>query len=384
MSGSAAVDREQASAGAGAALAPRRRARFHTLRVDRVRRLTDDAIEVAFHVPDALAHDYDYEPGQYIAIRTTLEGEDLRRSYSICQAPRPGELKVAIKRDLGGTFSTWALENLVPGMELEVMSPEGAFTSQTLLERPAHYVAIAAGSGITPVLALIQSALSERPGNRFSLIYSNSTTNEAMFVDELADLKDRHPAQLALYHVLTRERRSSDLLSGRLDAAKLERILESLVRPDDVDEWFLCGPFELVQLCRDTLAAAGVPAESIRYELFTAGDTGMPQPQRGRSVVIGEGQDVCEIAFRLDGTTSTVNSPAGSGESILNAALRVRGDVPFACAGGVCGTCRAVLREGSVRMAENFALEPDELERGYVLTCQSVPTSAKVAVDYDA
>ena len=369
---------------ANTAIAPaRRRAQFHNLQIAEVRRLTDNSIEVTFHVPDSLAHAYDYEPGQYVAIRTTLEGEDLRRSYSICQAPRPGVLKVAIKRGQGGTFSTWALANLKPGMDLEVMSPEGKFTSQFLLERRAHYVAIAAGSGITPVIALIQSALEADDGNRFSLIYSNSTAMDTMFVDDLADLKDRYPARLALYHVLTRERRSSELLTGRLDADKLERILGSLVRPSDVDEWFLCGPFELVQLCRDTLAAKGVPAEEVRYELFTTGEPGKSQSQHGRPVEIAEGQKVCEITFRLDGTTSTVSSPSGSGETVLNAALRVRGDVPFACAGGVCGTCRAVLTDGAVRMAENFALEPDELERGYVLTCQSVPTSEKIAVDYD-
>lgn len=361
----------------------RRRGRFHTLPISAVRPLTGSAIEVTFRIPDDLAHDYDYVPGQYVAIRTALEGEDLRRSYSICQAPRPGELKVAIKRDLGGRFSTWALENLRPGMELEVMSPEGTFTSQFLLERTAHYVAIAAGSGITPVIALIQSALEADPANRFSLIYSNSTAMDTMFVDELADLKDRYPSRLALYHILTRERRSSELLTGRLDAGKLERILAALIRPSDVDEWFLCGPFELVQLCRDVLAAAGVPGSEVRYELFTTGEPGEPQGQHGRPVVIEEGQAVCEIDFRLDGTTSTVSTPAGSGETVLNAALRVRGDVPFACAGGVCGTCRAVLREGTVRMAENYALEPEELERGYVLTCQSVPTSERIMVDYD-
>lgn len=362
----------------------KRRGAFHTLEVSAVRQLTRDAIEVAFAVPEALARAYDYEPGQYIAIRTQIGGDVLRRSYSICQAPSPGELKVAIKRDLGGVFSGWALENLRPGMTLDVMSPEGTFTSHVLPDAPGHYAAIAAGSGITPVIALAQSVLAASGGNRFSLVYSNRTAMDTMFVDELADLKDRYPSRLALYHVLTRERRSSELLSGRLDAGKLAQILDALVPVDDVDEWFFCGPFELVQLCRDTLADRGVPADRIRYELFTTGEPGAPSPQRGRSIVVDPGDEVRTIAFRLDGTTSTVTSAAHSQESILNAALRVRGDVPFACAGGVCGTCRAVLREGTVDMVENYALEPDELERGYVLTCQSIPTSEKVVVDYDA
>ncbi|GAB3392498.1 phenylacetate-CoA oxygenase/reductase subunit PaaK [Humibacter soli] len=361
----------------------KRRGAFHTLEVSAVRQLTPDAIEVTFTVPTELAHAYDYEPGQYIAIRTRIGDDVLRRSYSICQAPAPGELKVGIKRDLGGVFSGWALEHLAPGMTLDVMSPEGRFTSQVLLQKPGHYAAIAAGSGITPVIALAQSVLAASDTSRFSLVYSNRTAMDTMFVDDLADLKDRYPARLALYHVLTRERRSSELLSGRLDAGKIQQLLDALVPVDDVDEWFLCGPFELVQLCRDTLAERGVPVDRIRYELFTTGEPGAPAPQHGRPIVVDPGDEVRTIAFRLDGTTSTVTSAVHSQESILNAALRVRGDVPFACAGGVCGTCRAVLREGTVDMVENYALEPEELERGYVLTCQSIPTSERVEVDYD-
>lgn len=361
----------------------RRRASFHDLTVSHVRKLTEDAIEVTFAVPDELRGEYDYAPGQYIALRTAVEGEDVRRSYSICQAPVTGELKVGIKRDLGGLFSTWAIESLAPGMELAVMVPEGTFTSQ-LAAGPAHYAAIAAGSGITPVIALIESALRAHPRNRFSLVYSNRTALDTMFIDELADLKDRYPARLALYHVLTRERRSSELLSGRLDAQKLDEILERLVVPADVDEWFICGPFDLVQLVRDTLAARGVAAADIRYELFTTGRPEGLAGQAGRPVVVEAGQDVHTVSFRLDGTTATVTTPVHSNESILNAALRVRGDVPFACAGGVCGTCRAVLVSGTVTMLENYALEPEELERGYVLTCQSIPTSEFVDINYDA
>jgi ring-1,2-phenylacetyl-CoA epoxidase subunit PaaE len=367
----------------------RRRARFHSLAISQVRRLTDDAIEVSFEVPAELADDYSYDPGQYIAIRTDLDGENLRRSYSICQAPVEGQLKVAIKRDLGGLFSTWAIDNLRAGMQLDVMSPEGKFTSQIVRSAAAHtvsahYVAVAAGSGITPVLALIESTLSASPQNRFSLVYSNRTSMETMFVDELADLKDKYPVQLALYHVLTRERRSSELLSGRLDEAKFRDILSNLIYPTDVAEWFLCGPFELVQLCRDTLADLGVDTDAIRYELFTTDRPDRPAGQTGRPVEVKAGEDVHTITFRLDGTTATVTSPVHSNESILNAALRVRGDVPFACAGGVCGTCRAVVTEGTVDMVENYALEPEELARGYVLTCQAIPTSECVSVNYDA
>ncbi|HEU5222520.1 MAG TPA: 1,2-phenylacetyl-CoA epoxidase subunit PaaE [Candidatus Lumbricidophila sp.] len=362
----------------------KRRGQFHTLEVARVRHVTDDSIEVTFTVPDALADAYRYDPGQYIAIRQELEGEPMRRSYSICRAPMPGILQVGIKRDLGGVFSTWAVEHLAPGMKLEVMSPEGRFTLQHP-DAPGRYAAVAAGSGITPVLSLIEHALRGNARSTFALIYSNRTAQDTMFVDELADLKDRYPSRLELHHVLTREQRSSALLSGRLDADRIERIFHTLVRPETIDGWFLCGPFELVQTCRDTLAAHGVANEQVRYELFTTDEgANSPRPQHGRPIVINAGTEVHTIEILLDGASVTVTSPKHSNETILNAALRVRSDAPFACAGGVCGTCRAVIREGTVEMRENYALEPDELDRGYVLTCQSVPTSDRVRVDYDA
>jgi ring-1,2-phenylacetyl-CoA epoxidase subunit PaaE len=263
------------------------------------------------------------------------------------------------------------------------MVPEGTFVSQKT-QPGAHLVAIAAGSGITPVIALIESALASDPVSRFSLIYSNRTAMDTMFVDELADLKDRYPTRLALYHVLTREMRSSELLSGRLDGEKITDMLAQLISPTDVNEWFICGPFDLVQLVRDTLAEHGVAPQDIRYELFTTGRPEGLGGQSGRPVVVEAGEDVHTITFRLDGTSATVTTPVHSNESILNAALRVRSDVPFACAGGVCGTCRATVVSGTVNMLENFALEPDEIERGYVLTCQSIPTSELVEINYDS
>jgi len=364
--------------------ATRRRGRFHELEVAAVRRLTESAVEVAFAVPPELEDDYRYEPGQYVALRATIDGEELRRSYSICAAPRPGELRIAVKRDLGGRFSTWATERLEPGMRLAVMSPDGAFTSRLTDRTGIHLAGVAAGSGVTPMMALAEHTLAADPDARFSLVYSNRTANETMFVDELADLKDRYPARFAVYHVLTRERRSSDLLSGRLDADRFRAVVGALLRPHDVDEWFLCGPFELVQLCRDILGDLGVDPGLVRFELFTTDRPDRPAGQHGSGVAAPtKDEDVRTIRFRLDGTTSTVTTAAHGRESVLNAALRVRGDVPFACAGGVCGTCRARLVDGQVEMTENYALEPDELAAGYVLTCQAVPTTDAVTVDYD-
>jgi ring-1,2-phenylacetyl-CoA epoxidase subunit PaaE len=398
-----------------AAATGRRRASFHPLTVDEVRRLTDDAIEVKFGVPAELSGQFDYLPGQYVALRTTLPDEqgephEIRRSYSICAEPRSfadgsSEIRVAIKKDLGGLFSTWANAELKSGDVLDVMSPMGAFVSKhgrdgkeqnlmtsmndpkdmenVLAGEPGSFVAIAAGSGITPVIAIARTLLAAHPDTRFDLVYANKAAMDVMFLEELADLKDKYPSRLALHHVLSREQRIAPLLSGRIDAEKLQALLGTAIQADQVDEWFLCGPFELVQLCRDTLAERGVKPEHIRFELFTSGKPDRPEGNIGRPVVPDESQDTYKITFKLDGLQGDVTSPTHARESILNAALRVRPDVPFACAGGVCGTCRAKVVAGAVTMDENYALEQDELDKGYVLTCQSHPTTPEVSVDFD-
>ena len=374
----------------GGPRAAKRRARFHTLRVAAVRPLTDASIEVTFAIPEEARGDFDYLAGQHVALRTELDGHEVRRSYSLCRAvdaggdgDGPRTISVAIKRDQGGRFSTWAQSELKPGDELDVMSPQGTFTSTLADLDGAHVAGIAAGSGITPLMALAATVLARSETSRFTLVYTNRSTTDVMFLEDLADLKDRYPSRLALHHVLSREQRAAPLLSGRIDEERLRRILDALVLPDTVDEWFLCGPYELVQLCRDTLADIGVAPEHVRYELFTTGEGGRVEAPSGRPVEVKADEPVHRIEVTLDGQSSTVDSPVAAHESILNAALRVRPDAPFACAGGVCGTCRALLREGSVAMTENYALEPDELERGYILTCQSHPTTDRVVVDYD-
>lgn len=388
--------------------AARRRAAFHQLAVSQVHRLTEDAIEVTFAVPAELAGHYDYLPGQYVALRLQMPDDsgvlrEVRRSYSICAAPvsfadGSSEIRVAIKRDLGGQFSTWANAELAAGATMDVMSPMGAFISkhgavsnvltgmnhpEDLVRAAGTFVAIAAGSGITPVIALARTLLAANADTRFDLIYANKASMDVMFLEELADLKDKYPARLALHHVLSREQRIAPLMSGRLDADKLEALLGTAIHSDDVDEWFLCGPFELVQLCRDVLASRGVPRDRIRFELFTTGTPNRPEGHTGRRVIVDESEENYKITFTLDGLKADILSPTHARESILNAALRVRPDVPFACAGGVCGTCRARLVTGEVDMEENYALEPEEIANGYVLTCQSHPTTPEVTVDYD-
>ena len=364
----------------------RQRARFHTLTVSDVRALTADAIEVSFAVPAELAGAYDYRPGQYVALRVHLEGAELRRSYSLCRPPAPVRnggttLSVAVKRDDGGQFSTWAQTELTPGFEIDVMSPQGTFTSDLDELEGTHVVGIAAGSGITPMMSLAQDLLAASDTTRFTLLYTNKAASDVMFLDDLADLKDRYPTRLVLHHVLSREQRTAPVLSGRIDEERLRTILGSLILPSTVDEWFLCGPFSLVDLCREVLTDLGVPREHVRFELFTTGDA--PAERGPRKIEVHTGEKTVRLEITLDGVSSTVESPVDAHESVLNAALRVRPDAPFACSGGVCGTCRARVLEGSVTMTENYALEPDELERGYVLTCQSHPTSDRLVVDYD-
>lgn len=377
----------------------KRRAKFHPLEVSQVRRLTDNAVEVSFAVPEELQDEYDYVAGQYVALRAQIEGNEVRRSYSICEAPTPGVLKVGIKKDLGGIFSTWVNDELKAGETLEVMSPQGAFISkhkltgmndaeavsdEALAEGRTHFVAAAAGSGITPILAIAKTLLAH-PETTLDLIYANRAASEVMFLEELADLKDRYPSRLAIHHVLSREQRQAPIYSGRIDADRLDQIFTHLIDVEKVDEWFLCGPFELVQLIRDELDKRDVPAAKVRFELFSTGQPGEgAQGSSGRSIEIDPEGDNFQISFQLDGLSGEVRSPKSARETVLNAALRVRADVPFACAGGVCGTCRAKVTEGSVEMAENYALEADDVERGYVLTCQSRPTSDHVAVNFDA
>ena len=364
-------------------LGAKKRATFHELTVAEVRPLTDTSVEVTFEVPDELAGEFNYLAGQYLALRTTIDGEDVRRSYSICRPPADGRISVALKHDLGGLFSNWANTELKAGETLQVMTPQGAFTSNLRELDGRHVVGIAAGSGITPIITMAHRVLQQSDTSRFDLLFTNRSSLDVMFVEELADLKDRYPRRFAIHHVLSREQRSAPIMSGRLDEERLRTILSSVIPVGMADEWVLCGPFELVQLCRDLLAEHAVDPSHVRFELFSTGEGGVA-PTRARPVEVREGEKTYTIDFTLDGTSVSVDSPVSANETILNAALRVRPDVPFACAGGVCGTCRARVVTGSVSMTENYALEADEIDRGYVLTCQSHPQSDKVVVDYDA
>lgn len=352
------------------------RPRFHSLRVADVERLCDDAVALTFEVPAELAGDYAFVPGQNLTLRRIMAGgADERRSYSICAA-EGGPLRIGVREVPGGLFSTWLVEGVRPGDAVEVLPPAGAFA---LAPRDlGRHVLIAAGSGITPVLSIAASVLA-REGTSAVLFYGNRRTDTVMFTEELADLKDRYPTRFELVHVLSQEPREVELFSGRLDTDRLKALLSALVEVDAVDHWWLCGPHGMIVSARAVLGGLGVLPERVHHELFYA-DEPAPPPVREADLV--PSGPVSEVTVILDGRTTTLTLPRGV--AILDSVQRTRADLPFACKGGVCGTCRAKITEGETRMRRNFALDPDEVEKGYVLTCQALPVSDRVTVDYDA
>jgi ring-1,2-phenylacetyl-CoA epoxidase subunit PaaE len=353
---------------------------FHPLTIAAIEPLTEDAAAITFDVPEELRSDYAFTQGQHVTIRTELAGDDVRRNYSICAPVSAGVLRIAVKRLPGGAFSEHALDRLQVGDVVDVMTPTGRFFTELDPANEKSYVCIAAGSGITPILSIVATTLEVEPRSRVTLIYANRTHASVMFLEEVEDLKDRYPDRFSLVHVLSREPQEVELFSGRLDVPRMQRFLDTLVPPADVDEWFLCGPYEMVASLRKQLIAEGVSKRAIHAEVFHVETS--PPVRRTSAVVTGEPAGA-EVTITLDGRRSTFKL-APDGPSVLEAALAVRPDAPFACKGGVCGTCRAKVVEGTVEMDTNWALEPDEVERGYALTCQSHPTSEKVVLDYDA
>ncbi len=357
----------------------RPRAEFHPLRVAAVDRLTADAVAVTFDVPEELRETYAFRAGQHLTLRATVSGEDVRRSYSICSPPSSGRLRVAVKRLEGGVFSGHANAGLHAGDVIDVLPPAGHFGVELDPAHAKHYAAVVAGSGITPVLSVLGAVLAEEPRSTFTLVYGNRDSGAVMFADDLADLKDAHPTRFQVAHVLSREAHDAELLHGRLDETKLARLLDTLLPPETVDEWLLCGPYALVEQVRCTLTARGVDGRRIHLELFHVDGE---QPRIARAPAADGSLTRCDVTVRLDGRSSTFPMPAQG--SVLDAMLAVRTDAPYACKGGVCGTCRARLVEGAVDMSRNFALEPEELAAGFVLACQSVPTTDRLVLDYDA
>ncbi|MEW2401661.1 2Fe-2S iron-sulfur cluster-binding protein [Streptomyces sp. NPDC046862] len=352
-------------------------ARFHTLRVTAVDRLTDDSVALTFAVPPELRSEYRHSPGQHLALRRRVDGTEIRRTYSICSpAPAPGTdgprtLRVGVRLVEGGAFSAYALKEIIAGDEVEVMTPAGRFT---LEPAPGQYAAIVGGSGITPVLSIVTTLLAREPKARFCLIRGDRTSASTMFLEEVADLKDRFPERFQLVTVLSREEQQAGLPSGRLDQERLQGLLPALLPVERVAGWFLCGPFGLVQGAERALRGLAVERARIHEEIFHVDAGAAP-------VSVSPTPAHSSVTVRLDGRGGTW--PVRDGESLLETVLRNRPDAPYACKGGVCGTCRAFLVAGEVRMDRNFALEPEETEAGYVLACQSHPATEKVELDFD-
>ncbi|MFJ9785715.1 fatty acid desaturase [Amycolatopsis sp. NPDC101161] len=365
--------------------------RFHRLRVREIRQLTADAVAITFYVPPQLAEEFRFTPGQHVAVRTVLDGQPVRRTYSICAPAGAGELRIAVKRRPGGAFSGFASTTLAVGDFLDVLPPSGGFTLTPDPSRTAHYVALAAGSGITPVLSIVVSALSAEPHSRATLLYVNTSGATTMFAKELSSLAAGFGGRLHVVHYRTDERdpdlhahrpRQFDTLGealaisheryqrGRLDGTRLRALLQNRLHPAKVDEWFLCGPRGLMDLVRRTLADADVPEENVHFELF-----------RGAAPLRDPAGTPATVAVTLGGTTTSV--PTEAGETVLDAAMRAGFEVPYSCTGGACGTCLATLRHGQVDMDVRYALTEDDVAANRILTCRARATTPEVAVDYD-
>jgi ferredoxin-NADP reductase/fatty acid desaturase len=348
-----------------------RAAVFHPVPVASVDRLTDDSVLIRFDVPDDLRDQFAFEPGQHVTVRTDLGGEGVRRNYSICSSATSDTLAIAVKHIPGGAFSTFAMEQLRAGDTLDLMTPTGSFGTPLTPLATRTYVAVVAGSGITPALSILQTTLAVETESRFTLVYGNRDADSTMFREDLDDLEARYADRLRIIHVRSRDPRHPEHLRGRIDRPKLEQLLPSdPVAP--VDEWFLCGPVEMVTDLRDLLIQRGTEPDHVHVELFH----GYQKPR------VTEDFSPATVAVTLRGRQHDVSLTAG--DTVLESALKAGLEAPYACMGGACGTCKAKVLLGSVAMEQNFALSPTDVEDGYVLTCQSHPTSEEVRVDYDA
>ncbi len=349
--------------------------RFHALRIAEVRRETADCISLAFEVPPALTDEFRYVPGQHLSLRAVLDGEELRRSYSICSGLDDGELRVAIKKVGGGRFSAWANEALQPGHSIDVMTPDGRFTVPIDAAHAKHYVAFAAGSGITPILSLAKTLLAREPRSRFTLVYGNRRAAGTMFVEELSALKDRYLTRFVLLPVFSREEQEVQLFNGRIDGAKVRELMTALLPAEDIDEAFVCGPSSMLDEVESALVQAGVPPDHVHVERF-----GTPGAPTGAAPA--EDAADARVTILIDGVRREVDFHKDQG-NLLDAGRAAGLDLPYSCKGGMCCTCRAKLLDGEVKMHKNFALEKADLDAGFVLTCQSYPLTERVVLSFD-
>ncbi len=352
---------------------------FHQLKIKNIRKETADCVSISFDIPADLADLFTYKEGQNITIKKNINGEELRRSYSVCSAPFENELRVAVKKMAGGAFSKFANDNLQEGDVLEVLPPTGKFNAKLHASKKGNYLAIAAGSGITPIMSIIKHTLQAEQGSSFTLVYGNRDRNSIIFFDELEGIKNKYMNRFNFINILSRERTDAEIFYGRIDEKKLDA-LGRLLPYNDYNGIYLCGPEELIFTANDYLQTKGVAKSNIHFELFTT-----PGQKQSVSVIkeaVLDSGPKSNITIKLDGRSFDFDLSFNS-SSILDAALQQGADLPYACKGGVCATCRAKLLEGEVDMDTNYALEEEEVEQGFILTCQSHPRSKKVVVDFD-
>ena len=362
--------------------------RFHSLRVARVSLDAAGSVVISLHIPAELRAMFAFTPGQFLTLRATIEGADVRRSYSICSAQRllkeQHEIQIGIRPIEGGVFSNWAATHLKAGQTLSVMPPDGRFVSKR--PRALHRVGFAAGSGITPILSIMATTLEEQAESKFTLVYGNRSMATAMFNEALQDLKDRYTDRLTLIYILSRQAQEADLLQGRIDGQKVKALIESLLPAASMDEVFVCGPEAMIEATEQALAEAGVPLQNIHSERFSSPLTGgLPQTERRAQTEkeneINSHAGTIALTIVLDGKQHALTMRED--QHVLDVALASGLDLPYSCKGGVCCTCRAKVMAGSVQMDKNYTLEPWETEQGFVLSCQARPTSAALTLSYD-
>ncbi len=353
---------------------------FHKLKVTEVKKETPECVSIAFAVPEDLVADFVFEQGQNITIKKEINGEEIRRSYSICSAPFENELRVAVKKVDGGKFSDFANTILKAGDELDVLPPTGRFNTKLQPTNQKQYVAFAAGSGITPVISIIKTTLQTEAASSFTLVFGNRGRHSIIFFEELEALKNKYLNRFNLINILSREKTDAPISFGRIDPEKLTE-LNKLIDYKNTDEFFICGPEEMIFCVKDFLEQMNIDKKKIHFELFTTPGQNKSPVISNRSLVENRGPK-SKITVKLDGRSFDFELGFNS-ENILDAALKQGADLPFACKGGVCCTCKAKLLEGEVEMEVNWGLEQEEVEQGYILTCQSHPVSEKVVVDFD-
>jgi ring-1,2-phenylacetyl-CoA epoxidase subunit PaaE len=353
---------------------------FHALTVKEVKRETPGCVSVLFDVPEALQSSFAFQQGQNLTIKKVLAGSEVRRSYSICTAPYENKLQVAIKKVDGGLFSAFANEELKAGDVLEVLPPTGKFNTVINAANKKNYLAFAAGSGITPVISIIKTVLKEEPQSSFTLVYGNKNRQSIIFFEELEALKNTYMGRFSLINILSREKTDTSVSFGRIDKEKLE-LLSPLVNYNNIDEVFICGPEEMIFTVKDYLEQQEIDKKKIHFELFTSAGQ-KKKAEEGSNKLDGSGP-ACIVVLKADGRSTEFIIPLNSDITILDAALKQGSDLPYACKGGMCCTCKAKLLEGEVDMDVNWGLEHEEVEQGFILTCQSHPKTERVVVDFD-